>query len=310
MGINTTYGSTSGAEIREDVLDVIYQITPEDTPFFNMIGDSDANSPVHQWTTRDISTRQDNAVQEGASFTFEQIQTASRVSHLTQIFRKLPRVPRSRQSSTHVGISDLMADQIQQSAVGLKTDVEHALLRGSQVSGTSNDSTARRLGGFDDVITNNLVADYNGSAGTLTESLFNDLLEEIWNDGGRAQDVLVGSKLKRTISSFTASSTKFFMQDDRRVVNTIGVYESDFHVTNIHLSRDMRNTAGTGGDAGQDVFAFDRSFFAKAWLDRPIVERLPKIADAQDALIIAECTLEYGNENAAGKISQLGTIST
>jgi len=306
MANQTTYGHWSGDQIREDVLDIIYQITPEDTPFFNMIGDAQAMNPLHQWTTRDLTTRADNAVQEGEEFSGNfaaDLVLPARVSNITQTLRKLPRVPRSRQSSTHVGIQDLMADQIQQRSVEFKTDIEHALLRGSLNSGASADATARRMDGYFHAVTNNKF-DYDSNE-TFTETHFNNLGEHLWNDGGRAQDALVNANMKRSISTFTDSSTKFFMADDRKVVNTISVYESDFHTTSIHLSRDIRTGVGTF-----DIFLFDRSFFAKAWLDTPIIERLPKTGDADTAVVIAELTLEFGNENAAGSYINLQQSGT
>lgn len=296
MAAGTTFAQTSGGPLREDVLDVIFQITPEDTPFYNMIGDTSASNPVHQWPIRSLTTRADNAVQEGAAYSgnFQDLVLPSRVTNLTQILRKLPRVVDTFQASTTIGVSDLMADQISQRAVEWKTDVEHALLRGSLVSGTSADGTARRMNGFFPAVTTNSF-DY-GSQGTFTETMLNNMFEAIWNSGGRAQDVLVNGTLKRRISQFTDSATKFFMSDDRRVVNTIGVYESDFHVTNIHLSRDIRQGAGTF-----DLYALDRSFFNKAWLRTPQIRRLPETSDAQEAVIIGELTLEFGNQAAAGK---------
>ena len=300
MALGTSYGQTVGGPIREDVLDLIFQITPEDTPFFNLIGDADASNVVHQWPIRSLTTRQDNAVQEGEEFAgnFQDLILPTRVTNLTQILRKLPRVTETMQAVNTIGISDLMADQISQRAVEWKTDVEHALLRGSLVSGTSADGTARRMNGFHNAIANNRF-DYQ-TTGTFGEQTFNNLMEEIWNDGGRAQDVLVNARLKRTISTFTDSATKFFMAEDRRVTNTIGVYESDFHVTNIHLSRDIPQVITAGQTGLFTLFALDRSFFAKAWLRTPVIERLPKTGDAETAVVIGECTLEFGNEDAAG----------
>lgn len=296
-----TWGKWSGDVIREDVLDIIYQITPEDTPFFNMIGDSRATDILHQWPRRSLTTRADNAQEEGHEFNINASFFAAavlpvRVSNLTQIFRKLPRVTESFQATQVIGISDLMADQIQQRSVEFKTDVEHALLRGSINSGSSATGTARRLRGFHNMNPSN-GTDLTSNA-SFTETLFNLLLEDIWADGGRAQDVLVNGYMKRRISSFTDSATKFFMADDRKVINTIGVYESDFFTTQIHLCRDCRNAAGD-----YDLYAFDRSFFAKAWLRTPKVERLPRMGDDVRAVVIAELTLEYGDQAAAGFIT-------
>jgi len=298
-----TYGHLSGGAVREDVTDIIFQITPEDCPFYNMIGDSTATQPHHQWTTRALTTRAENAVQEGAEFAitdFHNLILPARVTNYTQILRKLPRVAETFQASETVGIGDLMADQIAQRSVEWKTDVEHALLRGSGFTGSSAAATVRSMDGYYNAIVGTAnAADYD-SQSSFNETMFNDLLEDLWISGGKCQDVLVNSKLKRKISSFTDSATKFFHSEDRRVINTIEVYESDFHLTSIHKSRDVRGTA-----PDIDLYAFDRSFFSKAWLRSPSVERLPKTGDAQTAVIIGELTLEYGNAEAAGLLHDI-----
>lgn len=297
MPIGTSYGRWSGNVIREDVLDEIYQITPEDTPFFNMIGDSTAKDPLHQWPIRSLTTRGDNAVVEGADYAdsdYADLILPSRVSNICQILNKLPKVNGTMQAVQVIGIGDLMADQIQQRMVEFKTDVEHALLRGSMNSGSSALATARRMGGYFNVMTTN--SSDLASLITLLESGLNQLFQDIWEDGGRAQDVLVNGHHKRVISNFNGGATKFIMSEDRKIVKTVGIYESDFHTTMIHLCRDVPQ--GQGANA---LFAFDRSFFAKAWLRTPRVERMPKTGDSFKASILAELTLEFGNVNAGGK---------
>ncbi len=297
MAIGTTYGRWAGDVIREDVLDEIYQITPEDTPFFNMVGDSVSKDPLHQWPIRSLTTRQHNAVQEGAEYgdgSYADMILPSRVSNICQIMTKLPKVNGTMLAVNVIGIGDLMADQIQQRSVEFKTDIEHALLRGSLNSGSSADATARRMGGYFNVIATN--SSDLGSLATITENGLNSLFQDIWEDGGRAQDILVNGHYKRVLSGFSGGSTKFMMTEDRKIIRTVGIYESDFHTTMIHLCRDVPQ-----GDGTHALFAFDRSFFSKAWLRTPRIERMPKTGDSFKASILAELTLEFGNVNAAGK---------
>jgi hypothetical protein len=298
-----------GAWVREDVLDVIYQITPEDTPFFNMIGDASATNPAHQWPIRSLGARNTrNAQSEGSSdFTiadFNDLNVPTREVNYTQIFRKLPRVTGTGEAVNAVAISDLMADQIQLRSVEFKYEIEHALLRGTLVTGpaTTGDTTARAMAGFHNYVTTN--ASDLDSETTLTEAFFNDMLQVIWEAGGRAQDCLANGGIKRRISQFVGSATKFLQSEDRKVYNTIGIYESDFHTTMIHLSRDV--LTGTNDNY---YYLFDRSFFAKAWLRRPNVQRLAKVGDDERAMVIAEVTLETGNEAAAAWMGGLYNAS-
>lgn len=289
MPEGTHYGDNS---IKEDVTDIIYQITPEDTPFINMIGDTLANQPNHQWQSRDLSTRNDNANVEGATFTFEAPVLPTRVNNLTQIIQKTARVSGTSQASARHAIQNLMADQIEQRSVEFKTDWEHAALRGSSASGNASD-TARRMDGLLNVITTNASAFASGT--TFTETHFNDLMETVWNAGGKPRDALVNGFLKRRISTFVGGSTKRFDQTEREVINTISMYESDFSTVAIQLSRDMPNAA-----AANSIAVLDRDMFASAFLRRITTERVAKVADSIDTVILGEVTLEFGNEAAAG----------
>ncbi len=289
MPVGTHYDSTT---LKEDVLQIIAQITPEETPFYDMIGDSTANSPKHEWLVRDLTTRSDNAVVEGATFTFAAPALPSRVSNFTQIVRKDVRITGTHQATTQHAIADLAADQTELRMTEWKTDVEHALLRGSSASGNAS-NVARRMTGLLNAISTNATTAASGTS--LTEDMLNGLLEDIWNSGGKARDGLVNGRLKRLISAFTGGSTKNFEADTKRVINTIEVYESDFGVISVQLSRDM--LSGTNNNA---IALIDRDRFAKAWLRRPFVERAPKVADSIDIVILGELTLEYENEAAAG----------
>jgi len=292
MPVGTHYGDTS---VKEDVMDIIFQITPEDTPFFNMIGMTTANQPNHQWQIRSLSTRNDNAQVEGATFTFAAPVLPTRVSNFTQIIEKTARVSGTSQASSRYAISDLVADQIEQRMVEWKTDAEHALLRGSNASGNASD-TARRMDGLLNAVTTN-VTDF-GSALTMSETPLNDLLETVWDAGGKPRDALVNGFLKRRISSFSGNAQKRFDQNDREVVNTIAIYDSDFSTISIQLSRDIPNGAGAN-----TIVVLDRDMFAKSFLRNVTTERVAKVADSNDTVILGELTLEFGNEAAAGIIT-------
>jgi len=292
MPVGTHYGDTS---IKEDVLQVIHQITPEDTPFYNMIGESTANSPKHEWQVRSLTTRSDNAQTEGRSFTFAAPVLPTRVSNFTQIIEKTARVSGTSQATSRHAISDLVADQIEQRMVEWKTDTEHALLRGSSASGNAS-NVARRMTGLLNAVSTNLTAFASGI--TLGETQLNDLLESVWNSGGKPRDALVNGFLKRRISNFSGNAQKRFDQADREVVNTIAIYESDFSTVAVQLSRDI--PSGTNANS---LVVLDRDMFAKSWLRAPTTERAAKTADSIDTVIQGELTLEYGNEAAAGLIN-------
>lgn len=294
MPVGTHYDDTS---LKESVLQTIFQITPEDTPFYNMIGDSEATQPSHFWQIRELTTRGDNAQTEGHTFTFAAPVLPTRVNNFTQIIEKTARVSSTSQASSRHAIENLVADQIEQRMVEWKTDTEHALLRGSSASGNASD-TARRMNGLLNIVTSNATAFNSGV--TLGETELNDLLESVWDAGGNPRDALVHGFLKRRISSFSGNAQKRFDSDDRKVINTIAIYESDFSTLSVQLSRDMLN-----GAALNNIVVLDREMFSKAWLRPTTVERVAKVASSTDTVIEGEVTLEYGNQAAAGTATVL-----
>ena len=256
-----------------------------------MIADRSSNSPKHEWQTRDLTTRSDNATVEGASYTFAAPVLPSRVDNLTQIIKKDVRISGSSQATARHAISDLVSDQMEQLMIEWKTDAEHALLRGSSASGNASDS-ARRMDGLLNAVSTNTSS---VSGVTITETIFNDLLQDVWESGGKPRDVLVNGYLKRRISTFVGNAEKRFGQSEKRVTNVISIYDSDFSTVAVQTSRDMPATAGQ-----HTVAVLDRDLFAKAWLRPVVTKRVAETADSIDIVILGELTLEYGNEAAAG----------
>lgn len=288
-----TFGNRPTGSIAEDVTDIIYQITPEDTPFFQMIGDGKATDVVHQWLVRSLTTRQSNKATEGFGYTFPTPnRLPTRKDNLCQILTKEVRVSETHQAVSHYAISDLFADQMEAAMVELKTDIEHALLTATKASGATG--TAREMGGLLQSIqafNASLTFTNFTNAVTLTETLFNQMIQRAWEEGGAPKDALMHGRLKRAISTFTDGHTKFIAADEQRSVRTISVYESDFFTVNTHLSRDMPTTAASG----HDLVLVDRTMCKKSWLRPVTARRVPETADSADGVLKTELTLEIGN---------------
>jgi hypothetical protein len=291
--VGHTFGDTS---IAEDVSDIIYQITPDDTPFWNLTGETESTGVFHEWQIRSLTTRQHNAAPEGFSYTFTTGQRLpSRVANMNQVVTKDVRVSRTTQRITHHAIDDQFADQLQQAMIEWKTDAEHTLLQGTLASG--NVSIARQMSGFLEAASH--ASSFTALAAvTLSETMFNDFIQFAWEQGGAPQDVLMGGRLKRGVSAFTASTnqTRFIDAGEQRLINTISFYESDFFMVRTHLTRDLPTLASTG--TGGHMIFVDKTMVRKAFIDRPFTKRVPETADGLDGVIIGELTLEVGNSNA------------
>lgn len=239
----------------EDVMRMVVQMTPTETPFMSGIGKTRAFNTVHQWPEVTLTTRSGNAVSENASFGTPTSRVPSRITNFTQIFEQVYGVSSTETWVRSAGIDDQVAFQKQTALLQIGTDVEHALLRGSKASGASG--TARRLAGVLNFVTTNATTVASGTK--LTESFFGGLSELAYGNGGRPDEVFVGYRLKRIIASFTAGSTKTVAQADKRLTNATDVYEDDLGIKKIFLSRDMLSAA-----AGSSLALLDSRKFKMA----------------------------------------------
>src|SRR5262252_8035676 len=85
----STYGVGFGAGSanREDLLDLITNIDPWDTPFYSSAPKVECNHTTHEWLTDTLSATSVAGAIEGADFSADALSNRSRLSNRTQIFR-------------------------------------------------------------------------------------------------------------------------------------------------------------------------------------------------------------------------------
>ena len=275
----------------EDVLRTVVQVTPYDTPFLSYTPKTRAYNTLHEWPEDTLTTRADNAVIEGASFSYGTVTAPSRITNVAQIFEKTYNVSSTERWVRGAGVNDQFSYQEMKAVKELSTDVEHALLRGSRATG--NASVARRLAGMLNFVTTNSTAVASGT--TLTESFFNGMLEDCWSAGGDPDCVYTGARLKRVISTYTAGVTKNIEASGNKVINSVETYESDFGLVKLKLSRDMPTT--TNSDAGVLVCTTDTNYVA---IGEPIRilsrEEVAQTLHGTNGVMRGELTLEVRAE--------------
>lgn len=289
-----TYNDTTR---KEDVLDVIDMLDVTDTQLYTGLPRTKAYNTYHEYLKDVNETVVDNAGIEGADFSSDTSVTPTRAGNITQIFKKQPQVSGTEQSVQHYGMANAMEYQKVKKMKSLKNDIELALVRGTTASGTG--SAGRRLTGMWASITT--VATSHASGTTLTETILNDKFEAAWDQGGKIDEIYVGAKLKRRISSFTGNANKNVDAEDKRLTNAVDVYESDFGITKLFKHRHVQ----VATDATARIIGIDSSKWAVAHLRSPFFEELAKTGDSVHGHIIAELTLEAKNEAANFKADGL-----
>ena len=285
---------------REDLIDVITSISPEDTWVTSNTGTGRAMARYHEWQTDALAAAAANAVIEGDDAANVAVVPTVRTGNYTQILRKVWQISDTQESVDKAGRASEIDYQTTKSLKELARDIEYALLiNATTASGASG--TARTLKGMIGWIATNVTTGTATTNEALTESMLNDNLQLVWVAGGHPSTILCGAFQKRAISGFT-SNTKNVSANEKTLTYAVDVYQSNFGTMQVRLHHQLNTTA-----PGTLVVLGDMGLWKKAWL-RPVKkEELARTGSSRKFMVEAELTLESRQEKGSGKITELTT---
>jgi len=257
-----------------------------------------ASSTYHEWLVDVLEARGTKTTVEGSDTAYSDITAPTRKANYVQQMEVTWQISDMAIATTHAGMKDLLVYEITRAAKVFKNSLEYDAFQSTSASG-SEGVKATMTGAMAFVTTNST----DNATAALTESIYNDMCQTIWEAGGDPSETFVGGYLKRVISSFTANSTRRNIDaEDKRLVNAIDIYSSDFGVQKIYLSRDINSGAD---DA--DVLISDPAMWKMAWLINPHKEDRAKTKSATNGVICGAATLVCLQEKACGKIINCAT---
>ena len=328
MAVPTNTRETYGAVgIREDLSNIIYNISPMDTPFLNGCGRGSADNTLFEWQTDELKAAANNMQIEGNDYTSTAATEPRRLSNYTQISATQVQSSGTAEAVDFAGRKSTQAYQLAKRAKEMKRDMEFMLLEGTAKSAGSS-GAARNTAAFStwigtsDVATTNVVAastggglTNNGSttypdgtteAGTggadtpITIALVNNVVERIWNLGGTPDTILCDSTVKGTISSSTVGGA--VVAEPRAnhsgsghitAVNAVDVLVTDFGTFKVVPDRFIPTT---------QVDFVDFDLWSVDYLRPFRTETLAKSGDSVKQLLIAEYGLRAKNGNGSGQL--------
>ena len=282
---------------REDLINLVTSISPEETVTMSRLGRANAKSFKHDWLTQALAAADSaNAIIDGASATFASSDYTARVSvtNYTQILRRVFSSSYSQEAIVQAGVSSEFANQRELKTKEVKRDANSALINQTSASGTS--AVARRVNGVLAAITTNT---RDGGGKALEQILYNDLLQSIWDQGGHPNVTYCGGFQKRVISNWTPQGGQRWTDaEGRKIINTIDTYSSDFGMQTILLERNQ---------PAAQISLLEEKYWRIAWLRPLFYEELSKVGEQHRGSVVMELTLEYLAENSSGKITALAT---
>ena len=306
-----TFDTYDSVGEREDLSDVIYSISPTDTPFISSAAKTKATAVLHEWQTDALAAAvTNNAVIEGDEATLDAVSPTSRLSNSSQIMDKTVVITGTQEAVDKAGRASELAYQIAKKAKELKRDME-ATVTGNIAEVTGGSSTARKMGTLGSWIETNDVFGAGGASGTagntartdgtqraFTEAQLKSVIKSVWNEGGEPSMIMVGPFNKQKLSGFTGNSTRFDAGADATLYTSVDVYASDFGQLQVVPNRFSRD---------RDAYVLDMNYFAIAFLRDFSTHELSKTGDSEKRQLLVEATLESRNEKASGLVADLTT---
>jgi len=250
-----------------------------------------------------------NAALEGDDRPATRFTSRSRKRNYTQIFTAGVEVSGSMQATKAYGVADEVDYQKQERIRELLRDLENSVINGvAPAANPQGSSSVRRsMNGIAKHISTNIfqpgaggLPPGGGSGTDLNEGILNTALRLVWDQsGGNIDTIVVGGLQKRRINDFV-SGQRTFAPSDTRLRDLVSVYESDFGVCRVILSR------WTPTDS---VLLLDSSRIGVLPLAGRSFQYKPLASpgDSEVGLVVGEYTLEFMNENAHGIIRGLST---
>lgn len=301
---------------REDLANIIYDISPMDTPFLSQAAKSRASAVYHEWQTDALEAASANRKIEGDDATAATFVATTRVGNYCQISSKTISVSGTQRAVNAAGRADEFSYQLAKRGREIKRDMEFALTRnqGSSAGGTG---TARSLASLESWLATNKTSVGTGTAqttpgfssgtvvaptdstvqGTFTRASLNDVIQKCWTEGGDPKIIMVGPFNKTVASSFANIATLYknvTPGQQGEILAGADLYVSDFGQHQIVPNRFQRD---------RTVLVLDMEYLGVATLRDMETNPLAKTGDADRTQLLTEFTLVVKNEKASGKVT-------
>ncbi|GGJ39595.1 DUF5309 domain-containing protein [Sphingopyxis bauzanensis] len=299
---------------REDLSDIIYDISPTDTPFVSSIGRGKAEATYTEWQTDTlVAANHDNKTIQGDDLANESRPATTRVGTHTQIFKKVIGTSTTAQAVKQAGRANEHSYQVAKAGKEMKRDMEKrftgnyaSVAATASVAGetagalawiTTNDS--RGAGGADGGFSAGIVAAAtNGTQRAFTETLLKAAVSAAWNAGGDPTMAIMSLTQKQTAAGFAGLADARRETGDKKLKIIAGadVYVSD--VGEIRLVPDRFCST-------RDALIVDPELWEIATLD-PMQRRALAVTGLADrTALYTECALKSLNESGNALIADL-----
>jgi hypothetical protein len=305
VSIMSTYDQVG---IKEDVSDIITNISPTKTPFQAGTGSEGIINRVALWQEDSLQAVASNAQVEGATAPNAVENPTVMRSNNTQILSKTASVSGSADAVKTHGRDKELAYQLSLRSAEIKRDLEFAFIGANQAAVAGSDGVARQMGSAQSMINNAVTytmgtgggLNYSGglpTAATITETAVTATAQQMYANGAEPDTIMVKPGDSLNVASFqTNGRTRFVENGTRNVTNVVDFYESPFGKLKIVMNRFIAST---------DALVYEATMWKKLILRNWFRQTLAKTGDSTQVQIVGEFSLKHRNFGASGRITNL-----
>lgn len=309
MATYTTYDQVG---IKEDISDIISNITPTNTPFMSSIGKESVSNTLYQWQEDSLAATAENAEIEGFTASTATLTPTTMRSNYTQIQSKTIKISGTNDAIDAYGRAQETAYQLSKKAAEFKRDIEFNLVGDRTVAGNNaaaGSSSAARLtaniygqDATSAAVIDAAVQEAGGSA-ALSEQMILNLGDKLYDEGSEASILMIKPADSTVIAGFTRSAVgsgnarqEHFTNGGRTLMNVVDVYISPYGEQRVVMNRFMKTDV---------AFMYDPANWKMCELRPMTRELLAKTGDADTHMMVTEYGLKHVNYKSSGLITAI-----
>ena len=293
-----TYKSYDMVGIKENVSDIITNISPRKTPFQSSIGSEKVTQPLFQWQEDSIRAVKVNKAVEGADASFETLVPTVMRNNYTQIFTEGVQVSDRADIIATYGRKKEFAYQMAKTAAAVKRDLEHAYVGVDSVKGAGSSSTESTMDGYFKQLDDASVT-YTGAATAFNEDALMLALQHAFEAGAEPSRIMVTPSNSVVLAGFAKAAGRYRTLEtggsDKTLVNVVNLYVSPFGEQKVEINRFLK--------AG-DTLVYDPEMWSKPTLRPWERKNLAKTGDSSKAMLLGEFSLKHKNFKASSLVRE------
>lgn len=323
MAFSNTFDTTntgSAVSNREDLLDVISVLAPQETPILSSASKSKATATFVEWTADVLSSPVTTGIAEGADVTAfsDKFSGRARLGNYVQKFRRDFMVSDLQNAVESVGPAKI-AQAESKAVLEIKRDVEATICSTNDRSAEDGAGTVYGLRAFGDWIDSAGPADVPAAyrtpaasihaSGTFSETVLNALITSIYRVNGVANSLtlVADTALRAAVTNFTragaANDVRRFVSDSNSIVKlSVEMYQSDNGMISIVNMNPACAPDTTNKDTG---YLLNPDYYGVAELISLGSTRLPNLGGGERGYVDTTLTLVVNHPGAHGKVTAL-----